>query len=183
MTDKEIMHKLRKRDAEVFEYIASQYNKLLWAVAGDILGRAGMAEDIEDCISDVYVKLLENPRAYDARKGPIKPYLVRLVKNRALDKYRTLSRAGTVPDWETAVGEAADPLSEVVRKEEAAQIQEVLRVVGEPDREILVRRYFYGEKPMEIARAMRLEKKRVENRLYQGKRKLRNMLDRKGEGL
>ena len=43
----------------------------------------------------------------------------------------------------------------------------------EPDREILLRRYYFGQKPREIAAALGLDKKQVDNRLYQTKRRLR----------
>ena len=42
-----------------------------------------------------------------------------------------------------------------------------------PDREILLRRYYFGQKPREIAAALGLDKKQVDNRLYQTKRRLR----------
>ena len=45
--------------------------------------------------------------------------------------------------------------------------------LGEPDREILLRRYYFGQKPREIAAALGLDKKQVDNRLYQTKRRLR----------
>ena len=64
MTDEEIERRIRQGDISVFDYIMDRYNKLLWAVIGNILERVGAAEDIEDCISDVYVKLLEYPKIY-----------------------------------------------------------------------------------------------------------------------
>lgn len=45
--------------------------------------------------------------------------------------------------------------------------------LAEPDREILLRRYYFGQKPREIAAALGLDKKQVDNRLYQTKRRLR----------
>ena len=46
----------------------------------------------------------------------------------------------------------------------------------EPDREIIIRRYYRDEKPRAIARALDLPVKQVENRLYRAKAKLRASL-------
>lgn len=51
-----------------------------------------------------------------------------------------------------------------------------VNALGEPDREILVRRYYYEQKPKEIALALNLSVKQVNNRLYQTKQKLREAL-------
>jgi len=39
-----------------------------------------------------------------------------------------------------------------------------------------VRRYYYGQKPKEIALALNMSVKQVDNRLYQTKRRLRQVL-------
>ena len=44
------------------------------------------------------------------------------------------------------------------------------------DREILLRRYYYEQKPKEIALALDIPVKKVENRLYRTKRKLRDLM-------
>ena len=92
MKDKEIAKRLRQRDEDIFDYIMDNYNKLLWVVIGNILEKVASSEDIEDCISDVYIKLLENPKIYNYKKGSLKSFLVRVGKNLAIDKYRKLSR-------------------------------------------------------------------------------------------
>ena len=51
-----------------------------------------------------------------------------------------------------------------------------INTLGEPDREILVRRYYYQQKPKEIALALNMTVKQVDNRLYQVKLKLREAL-------
>ena len=51
-----------------------------------------------------------------------------------------------------------------------------INALGEPDREILIRRYYYEQKPKEIALAMDMSAKQVDNRLYQTKLKLREAL-------
>ncbi len=179
MTDEEIAKRLCKKDMVVFDYIMEHYNKLLWVVVGNILEKAGSPEDIEDCISDVYIKLLENPKLYDYKKGSLKSFLVRVGKNLAIDKYRKLTRCNV-----TAINEyfseneeqEEDLLRSMLSKESREQILEALDNLKEPDREIIVRRYFYNEKVKVISEKMRMQSKEIENKLYQGKLKLKTIL-------
>ena len=56
------------------------------------------------------------------------------------------------------------------------ELLEAVSTLEEPDRQILIRRYEYGQKPREIALALGLSVKQVNNRLYRAKRKLRDLL-------
>ena len=72
--------------------------------------------------------------------------------------------------------ELADPLGvpeTLLAGERRAALRAAVDALGEPDREILLRRYYFGQKPREIAAALGLDKKQVDNRLYQTKRRLR----------
>lgn len=183
MTDEEIAKRLRQKDMDIFDYIMDHYNKLLWVVVGNILEEVGSSEDIEDCIIDVYIKLLKNPRIYDHRKGSLKSFLVRIGKNLAIDRYRKLTRGNVTAIHEhSSVHDDEDPLRSILTKENRREVLEALDYLKEPDREIIVRRYFYNEKVKVISEKMNLPSKKVENRLYQGKLKLKSILTNK-EGL
>ena len=56
-----------------------------------------------------------------------------------------------------------------------------VETLEEPDREILIRRYYREQKPREIAAALGLPVKQVQNRLYRAKRKLRETIDKEGQ--
>ena len=163
---------------EIFDYIMERYNKLLWIVIGNILEKAGSVEDIEDCISDVYVKLLENPKIYDYKKGSLKSFLVKVGKNLAIDRYRKLTsnKAAVIYQQSEAFNED-DLLEFIIKNENKKEIFEALDNLKEPDREIIVRKYFFGEKVSVISEKMFLQTKEVENKLYQGKLKLKKMLE------
>jgi len=52
--------------------------------------------------------------------------------------------------------------------------------LNEPNREIVIRRYFFEEKPACIAKAISLPTKEIENRLYQSKLKMRKYFETNG---
>ena len=54
--------------------------------------------------------------------------------------------------------------------------------LDEREKDLVMRRYYYEQKPAEIAVALDMPKKQVENRLYYVRQKLRRMMEKqKGE--
>lgn len=180
MTDEEIARKLRQKDIDIFDYIMEHYNKLLWVVVGNILEGVGNSEDIEDCISDVYIKLLENPKIYDYKKGSLKSFLVRVGKNLAIGRYRKLARFNVTTIHDNLdTHDDEELLRSILSKESKEEVLKAVDNLKEPDREIIIRRYFYNEKVKVISEKMDLPSKKIENRLYQGKLKLKTLLVKK----
>ena len=56
------------------------------------------------------------------------------------------------------------------------ELLETVNSLDEPGREILVRRYYYDQKPRQIALALGMTVKQVDNSLYRSKRLLREKL-------
>ena len=52
-----------------------------------------------------------------------------------------------------------------------------IHALGEPDREIILRRFYYRQKPKEISLALDLPIRQVENRIFRAKQKLRAQLE------
>ena len=63
-------------------------------------------------------------------------------------------------------------LQEETKRELAAAVNALTDV----ERDILIRRYYYDQKPREIAKALDLPIKQVENHLYRSKQKLRKAI-------
>ena len=133
----------------------------------------GTEQDAEEAAADAFVYLWEHPEKFDPRRGSLKTWLSVVARSRALDRSREISRCRAVSLEEI---ELADPLGvpeALLAGERRAALNAAVDALAEPDREILLRRYYFGQKPREIAAALGLDKKQVDNRLYQTKRRLR----------
>ena len=64
----------------------------------------------------------------------------------------------------------------LLQEETRRELLAAVNALGEPGKEILVRRYYYGQKPKQIALALGLTVKQVDNSLYRSKRQLREVL-------
>ena len=157
-------------------YIIESYSKLLWAIVGNVLNNIGTNEDIEECISDAFMNLWHNPKAYNPKKGTLKTFLAVIAKRRALDKYRQICKLNTVELDETINSQDEDLFEFVSKQDLYSKLYEAIRLLQEPDREILTRRYFFEEMPLDISAKTQIPIKEVKNRLYQSKLRLRKLL-------
>ena len=176
MQDKKLATELEKRNEAAMSRLIDQYAKLLWSVAGAVLHGVGTAQDVEECVADVFIYLWEDPRRYDPQRGTLKSWLARVARSKAIDRWRELSARSTVPWDEVFLTGETDTVDSVMEEETRRALIAAVNALGEPDREILVRRYYYGQKPKEIALALNMSVKQVDNRLYQTKRRLRQVL-------
>lgn len=176
MNDEKMIAALREGSQKAMGEIMGRYAKLLWPAAGAVLEGIGSAQDVEECVADAFVYLWEHPERYDPRRGKLKTWLSVIARSRAADRRRELTRRSAVPLEDEILGDNPDLAGELLREETRQALLEAVNALGEPAREILLRRYSYDQKPREIARALGLSVIQVNNRLYQAKQKLRKAL-------
>ena len=176
MSDGQIIEAIRNRDEAVMGEVIENYSKLLWSVVSAVLTGAAPTQDMEECVADVFVYLWQNPGKYDAEKGKLKSWLALMARSRAVDRYRSIMRRNEAEIEEDMVAERWDVLADIVEQDERERLRACIWKLEETDREAIIRRYYYGQKPKEIAVAMGIPRKQVENRLYQGKQRLRKMV-------
>ena len=176
MNDERTISAIRHRDETVINEVINKYSKLLWSVSGAILSSIGSAQDIEECVADTFIYLWDHPDKYNPERGKLKTWLSIIARTQAINRCREITKRDTVPfedeDFMIHIGIADDILKEETRRTLIAAIN----ALGEPDREILIRRFYYGQKPKEIALVLDMSVKQVDNRLYQTKLKLRETL-------
>ena len=153
------------------------YSRLLWSIARAVLYNVGTTEDMEECVADAFIQLWKSSSMLNEARGNIKTWLCVAVKSRAIDRYRKIVRKSEVGlDEQIAVCGAGlfdQTLDVVLQRELLAAVQ----ALGEPDREIILRRFYYQQKPQQISVALDLTVKQVENRIFRAKQKLRDQLE------
>ena len=173
MNDLKTIDAIRNRDEAALEGVIDRYSRLLWSVASAVLSRAGTEQDIEECVADAFIYLWDHAEGFDPQKGKLKTWLSIIVRSKALDRYRSLQKDQTVPLDETVAQESGKPDS---TQENVPELSQAMWSLPEQDRDILIRRYYHRQKPKEIALALNLAVKQVDNSLYRSKQKLRRQL-------
>lgn len=176
MQEKNIIDAIKAGDEQAMQKIICRYSRLLWSIVGAVLSQVGTTEDMEECVADVFIDLWEHPQKYDESRGGLKAWLSVIARNKAIDRYRQKTKIQTIPLEETVLAQmGVEP--EMENREE---FQEALAELTEEEREILLRRYVYQQKPKEMAVALGLSVKQIENRLYRIKAKMRKQMEQEG---
>ncbi len=158
----------------------SQYGGAVKTIVSSFL--QGFSEaDVEEVISDVFVKLWRFSGQYQPeRGGSLKSYVYQIARNAAIDTRRKLQKSSELeiselfPDSRVMVEDATDSkmLNDIVR--------DVVTLLTEPDRSIFVLRYYYAMPIRNIAGQLQMTEKSVSHRLARGKEKLKQKLTERG---
>ena len=180
MREEAIVRAIQNRDSDVMSQVINKYSRLLWPIAAAVLERAGSEQDVEECVADTFIYLWQHPQAFDPKRGSLKTLLCVIARSRAIDRYREILRKQTLPLEEAVLASSPGLQEGLLEKENRKELLAAVKALDEPNREILIRRYYYDQKPRQIALALGLTVKQVDNSLYRSKRLLRQSLIQRG---
>ena len=180
MRDEAVAAAIAAHDEDTMSRVINKYSRLLWPIASAVLCNAGSEQDVEECVADAFIYLWQHPEKFDPSRGTLKTLLCLVVRSRAIDRYRELIRKSTLPLEEAVLSAGAGMQEQLLQQETRRELLAAVKALEEPNREILLRRYYHDQKPKEIALAMGLSVKQVDNSLFRSKRHLREVLTAKG---
>lgn len=176
MNDIQIINGIKNQNETAFHYAVNKYSKLMWSIASTVLANTAADEDIEECVADVFVYLWQNHEKYDAQRGALKSWLSAIVKSKAINKYHQLLKKHELSLNDEIVMNEIAAIDDIMTAETKGELIAAINALGEPDREIIIRRYYYQQKLKEISFVLDIPVKQVENKLYRSKLKLRERL-------
>lgn len=159
--------------------VVGQYEKLLTVIVRAILGESGTAEDIEECVQDIFAEYLRAPQKLDRSRGEEKTYLCVLARSRARSlRKRLAARSGVTLDEELMLT-APDEM-------ERAQVRDALcaalsGLTGE-ERRIFTLRFVYQWSIEETACELGLSPTNITTRTARLRKKLQKLLALQGLG-
>ena len=147
------------------------YTPYLSTVLYNTVGNRLPKEDIEEIVSDVFVMLWKNAEYIDLEKGTLRSYIAAAARNFALKRLNKRIEYTCLDDIEIA-----DETSSAEEVSEKNSVWDAVMSLGEPDNEIFVRYYKFGEKLRDISRATGINISTVKTKLSRGKKKLKRIL-------
>lgn len=90
LNDKKIISEMIHGDEQMLAFAVRKYSKLLWKIAASILINAASAQDVEECIADVFIYLWQHPEKYDPDKAKLSSWLSMIARSKAIDRYRQI---------------------------------------------------------------------------------------------
>lgn len=146
------------------------------ALAIQILGNS---QDAADAVHDAFASVLEKPASYDGNKGPLKPWFLRVVRNRCIDLLRKRRPAGVEVDLLAAPGAQPDESLEAGERDLA--LQRALAAIKPGQRQIVVLRDYLDLSYAEIAAVLDIAPGTVMSRLHRARMALKDELEENHE--
>lgn len=173
MTEVKALRLLQQGSTDALKWFMGKYTPYVSTIIYNIIGSTMTSADVEEVASDVFFALWEN--ADKVNSGSVRGYLGAVARNKAKNKFR---EAGfELPlDEELYISEDL-PLEELQMERELQLIvrKKVLEMT-EPDREILLRYYYYYQSIQRISREMGMSVSNIKVRLHRARNTLRSAL-------
>jgi RNA polymerase sigma-70 factor (ECF subfamily) len=176
ITPDNVLRELHNRSPQALAFLLREYTPVISILVSRILAGVGAREDIEECVSDVFVAAWDRISAYDGTRGTVRTWLLVLAKYQALDRRRRLTRRVDVPPEGKPAPD--DPVLEHILSRERQEALAALIEQLEPGiRAVMVCRYLLDIGIPEIASRLHLTRSQVDNRLSRGRQRLRDQWD------
>jgi RNA polymerase sigma-70 factor (ECF subfamily) len=172
--DGELMRLVAVRDDPLaFAIIYDRHSRAALALATQICSRHAVAEEV---VQEAFLSLWRSRGHYDDRRGAVRPWLLWIVRNRAID----VLRQGILYDGAPAGLELIDDLlhahehidDEVSRREDAREVLAALDGLPQEQSSVIALAYYGGYTQAEIASMLGTPIGTVKGRMRLGLRKM-----------
>lgn len=179
MQDAELIDILHRDPEEGMRAMVAQYGGLIYAVIRRRLSHGDFCSaDIESCAADTFSEFYLDLDKYDGQKGSIRSWLCVIARNNACDLARRRSRTELLDLQTDEIAAPAHPENETEERELRRAVLEEVKGLGEPDREIILRKFYLGESSKQIAARLGLTVSGVDTRTNRAVQKLRARLEK-----
>ncbi len=170
--ERKLLLQLKKGTKNSLDMAIDIYTPYLATVLYNIAGNSLAKEDVEEIIADVFVSLWKNAGYINTEKGTLRSYIAACAKNFALKRLSKMREFAELDGVE--LPDDRDFFEETIKSD---FVWKSVMELGEPDNEIFIRYYKFGEKIKEISNATGLNVSTIKSKLSRGKRKLKILLN------
>jgi len=173
LSENNYIQRLKDGKEEALNYIVDNYLPLVKGTIYKVLGPFKDQGLIEECINDVFLSVWSNRSKFRGDHREFKKWIYVIAKFKAIDYYR--ARIKKAEDILEAI-DIIDKTSvedDLVTMENRSEIIKLINTLENLDRDIFILKFFLGYKTEDIATKLNITKASVDNRIYRGKRKLR----------
>ncbi|MBQ8297742.1 MAG: sigma-70 family RNA polymerase sigma factor [Ruminococcus sp.] len=181
MTDSEWRKLMQESPSDAYRALIDQYGNLVYAIVLSKLKDSAEREDIEDCVSDVFVEFFQSAEAFSPSGGSLKGYLSTIAKRTAVDAYRRITyrrnKTSSIEDEEVRLPHSPDnPEQETEQKLFNQRLWQIILGLGEPDSSIIIRQYYYRQTNREIGKILSMTAAAVQKRSVRARKRMKQIL-------
>ena len=169
--DCDIVELIKSRQDSGIILLQQKYSGLMHYIVRNILQNQS---DIEECISDIHLKVWRSIESYSPEKGSFTAWLVSISRNTALDYLKRGNKQNEELKAETAGTFSLE--DDILRRESGEEIKRAVSTLSLEEQHIFYRKYYYMQRTAQIAAELGMTERSIEGRLYRLRKKLQNKL-------
>lgn len=173
MTDMRALKEMQRGSEEALGWFIDKYTPYVSTIIYHIIGGSMSNADIEEVASDVFFAFWNNVQKVWPLS--IRSYLGSVARNMAKNKFRGLVNQISLED-DLLLIDTHTPEVEMEEQELIRQVRQAVDAMEQPDKELFLRFYYYGQSLADISAETGIHPSTVKTRLYRGREKLRNAL-------
>lgn len=173
-TDADVIPLLAAGDEKAIESLYDRYSGIAFGLAFRMLNDRMAAEDV---VQEAFVALWKHARSFDPDRGQLRSWLLRIVRNRAIDRIRgggTHRETTNIDDVDLPVADTA--WDHVSADADRNQVRALLSELPSNQRRAIELSYFGGLSQPEVAVTMRVPLGTIKSRQRLGLEKMRQAL-------
>ncbi|MFS0674113.1 sigma-70 family RNA polymerase sigma factor [Ornithinibacillus sp. 179-J 7C1 HS] len=174
ITNENFIKQFKRGKEAALEYVIDTYIGIVKAVVYKNFKISKDQHLIEECISDTFLGAFENARQFKGETEDFQKWLCTIAKFKTIDKVRKISRVPLTSEINEEDSTVHSAEEEFLSKETIVELLKLMSELEQIDRDIFTMKYFLDKSNQDIADYLGLSKAAVDNRLYRGKKKLRD---------
>jgi RNA polymerase sigma-70 factor (ECF subfamily) len=176
--DRELCERLVAGDESALGELYDQFSPLVYGLAARVTRDWAAAEDITQ---DVFVRVWEDPQAFDPARGTWRGWLATMTHRRAVDWVRrAVVRHRRAADAAAPQPPAPDPEEVAVAGTVAKSVQAAVDDLPAAQRDAILLAYFDGKTYRQVAETLGIPEGTAKSRLWLGLRRLAVRLEAEG---
>lgn len=172
MNEKMLLQLLVSDPEKGLAAVVGEYSTYVYKIALTKLSDVCTKEDIEEAVSDIFLKFYLSGKECGFNIRSLKGYLSVIAARHCVDVFRKKCREEQTLDF----SELENIIAEFDITDGGYLINAV-KSLGEPDSSIIIRKYYFGQKNKDIAKETGLRQGTVNTRISRALVKLRKMLE------
>ena len=179
MNDNELLQGLKKHDESAIEEIMERYTPYVSTIIYNMSKGKLSTPDIEETAADVFFTIWSAPDKI--AEGSLKGFIAAVAKNKAKEKIRQIKPKDNIMDIDDVVLADEYSLSDSIDNKVLQQdLTDALDQFAEPDKEIVIRYYYYYQTAPKIAEILDMKLEAVKSKIKRARTKLKSFLKERG---
>ncbi len=161
---------LREKNIEALDFIMDTYSNLIFKVAYKVLNKRELSEE---CINDVFLKVWNNIDRFNKEDDKFKNWICTITKYTAIDMLRMEKKhSNNLSIEEEVINSKSELEKDFQNDNDLLIIKNEINSMDKIDREIFIRRFYYGEKIRVISEKLGMTDNAINLRILRGRKRL-----------